>query len=44
MGRAASVHAQGFGWQRTAAITQESYHTAVSQYFGSMKIPVGHTP
>jgi D-inositol-3-phosphate glycosyltransferase len=44
MGRAASLHAQGFGWQRTAAITLESYHTAVSQYFGSMTIPVGHTP
>jgi D-inositol-3-phosphate glycosyltransferase len=44
MGRAASVHAQGFGWQRTAAITRESYDTAVSQYFGSMSIPVGHTP
>jgi D-inositol-3-phosphate glycosyltransferase len=44
MGRAASVHAQGFGWQRTAAITRESYDTAVSQYFGSISIPVGHTP
>ncbi|MEN3345856.1 MAG: D-inositol-3-phosphate glycosyltransferase [Arthrobacter sp.] len=44
MGRAASVHAQGFGWQRTAAITRESYDTAVSQYFGSMSIPVGHAP
>ena len=44
MGRAAAIHAQDFGWQRTAAITLESYHTAVSQYFGSLTIPVGHTP
>ena len=44
MGRAASMHAQGFGWQRTAAITLESYHTALSQYFGSLHIPVGHAP
>jgi D-inositol-3-phosphate glycosyltransferase len=44
MGRAASLHAQGFGWQRTAAITLESYHTALSQYFGNLTIPVGHPP
>ena len=44
MGRAASLHAQEFGWQRTAAITLESYHTALSQYFGNLTIPVGHTP
>jgi D-inositol-3-phosphate glycosyltransferase len=44
MGRAAAIHAQEFGWQHTAAITLDSYHTAVSQYFGSLTIPVGHTP
>ncbi|MFM9429192.1 D-inositol-3-phosphate glycosyltransferase [Arthrobacter sp. MP_2.3] len=44
MGRAASLHAQEFGWQRTAAITLESYHTALSQYFGNLTIPVGHLP
>jgi D-inositol-3-phosphate glycosyltransferase len=44
MGRAAALHAQGFGWQRTAAITQESYHTALSQYFGNLTIPMGHAP
>ena len=31
-------------WQRTAAITLESYHTALSQHFGNLTIPVGHTP
>ncbi|MCU1547428.1 MAG: mshA [Arthrobacter sp.] len=44
MGRAASLHAQEFGWHRTAAITRESYHTAVSQYFGTRSVPVGQTP
>ncbi|WP_284756271.1 D-inositol-3-phosphate glycosyltransferase [Arthrobacter sp. efr-133-R2A-120] len=29
MGRAAAVHAESFGWQRTAAITLESYHAAI---------------
>ncbi|MEZ2390253.1 D-inositol-3-phosphate glycosyltransferase [bacterium RCC_150] len=29
MGRAAAVHSEGFGWQRTAAITLESYHSAM---------------
>ena len=29
MGRAAAVHAEAFGWQRTAAITLESYHAAI---------------
>lgn len=44
MGRAAALHAQSFGWQRTAAITLESYHAAVDQHLGSQRIPVGHTP
>ena len=43
-GRAAALHAQSFGWQRTAAITLESYHAAVDQYIESHRIPVGHTP
>ncbi|MFK0001889.1 D-inositol-3-phosphate glycosyltransferase [Paenarthrobacter sp. NPDC090522] len=30
MGRAAATHAESFGWQRTAAITLESYREAVS--------------
>ncbi len=34
MGRAAAVQAQGFGWQRTAGITLESYQAAVGQYRG----------
>lgn len=29
MGRAAAVHAEAFGWQRTAAIALESYHAAI---------------
>ena len=44
MGRAAALHAQSFGWQRTAAITLESYHAAVDQYIDSHRVPVGHTP
>ncbi|MGZ4660830.1 MAG: D-inositol-3-phosphate glycosyltransferase [Arthrobacter sp.] len=44
MGRAASLHAQSFGWQRTAAITLDSYHAAVDQFLGTRRIPVGHTP
>ncbi len=44
LGRAAAVYALGFGWQRTAAITLESYHSALSQYFGNLTVPVGHPP
>ncbi|GAA4028242.1 D-inositol-3-phosphate glycosyltransferase [Arthrobacter methylotrophus] len=29
MGRAAAVHAEAFGWQRTATIALESYHAAI---------------
>lgn len=32
MGRAASIHAQAFGWQRTAARTVSSYQRAVETY------------
>jgi D-inositol-3-phosphate glycosyltransferase len=31
MGLAAALHAESFGWQRTAAMTLESYHAAVDQ-------------
>lgn len=41
MGRAAALHAESFGWQRTAAITLDSYHAAVDQYLGHQQIPVG---
>jgi len=44
MGMAAALHAESFGWQRTAAITLESYHAAVDQYIDSHRTPVGHTP
>jgi D-inositol-3-phosphate glycosyltransferase len=44
MGLAAALHAENFGWQRTAAITLESYHAAVDQYIDSHRIPGGHTP
>jgi D-inositol-3-phosphate glycosyltransferase len=40
MGRAAALHAESFGWQRTAAITLESYHAAVEQYLGHRQIPM----
>jgi D-inositol-3-phosphate glycosyltransferase len=40
MGRAAALHAQGFGWQRTAAITLESYHAAVEQHLGRRQAPL----
>jgi D-inositol-3-phosphate glycosyltransferase len=39
MGRAASIRAQNSGWQRTAAITLESYHAAVDNYLGHRLIP-----
>jgi D-inositol-3-phosphate glycosyltransferase len=44
MGLAAALHAESFGWQRTAAITLESYHAAVDQHLETQRIPVGHTP
>ncbi|MDQ0677578.1 D-inositol-3-phosphate glycosyltransferase [Arthrobacter pascens] len=39
MGRAASIRAQNSGWQRTAAITLESYHAAVDNYLEHRLIP-----
>jgi D-inositol-3-phosphate glycosyltransferase len=44
MGRAASVHAQSSGWQRTAAITLESYHAAVEEHHASHAVPAGYAP
>jgi D-inositol-3-phosphate glycosyltransferase len=44
MGRAASVHAQSSGWQRTAAITLESYHAAVDEFPAGHKVPAGYAP
>jgi D-inositol-3-phosphate glycosyltransferase len=31
MGRAASIRAENLGWNRTAAITLETYHAAVEE-------------
>ncbi len=39
MGRAASIRAENLGWQRTAAITLETYHAAVEQHLGQRMIP-----
>jgi D-inositol-3-phosphate glycosyltransferase len=39
MGRAAAIRAENSGWQRTAAITLESYHAAVDNYLGHRLIP-----
>ncbi|HJV97986.1 MAG TPA: D-inositol-3-phosphate glycosyltransferase [Arthrobacter sp.] len=39
MGRAAAIRAQNSGWQRTAAITLESYHAAVDNHLVSRLIP-----
>jgi D-inositol-3-phosphate glycosyltransferase len=44
MGRAASVHAQSSGWQRTAAITLESYHAAVEEYIAAHQVPAAYAP
>jgi D-inositol-3-phosphate glycosyltransferase len=44
MGRAAAVHAQSSGWQRTAAITLESYHAAVEEFAAGRKLPAGYAP
>ncbi|MEN8581705.1 D-inositol-3-phosphate glycosyltransferase [Arthrobacter sp. KBS0703] len=44
MGRAASVHAENSGWQRTAAITMESYQAAVDEFSGSQKLPADYAP
>jgi D-inositol-3-phosphate glycosyltransferase len=39
MGRAAAIRAENSGWQRTAAITLESYHAAVDNYLEHRLIP-----
>ncbi len=44
MGRAAAVQAQSFGWQRTAAITLESYQASVAQRFGGLSAPATRMP
>ena len=40
LGRAAATRAQNSGWQRTAAITLESYHAAVDNFVGRRLAPV----
>ena len=44
MGRAAALQAQNFGWQRTAAITLESYHAAVDNHLVGRLIPAAPAP
>jgi D-inositol-3-phosphate glycosyltransferase len=44
MGRAASVHAQSSGWQRTATITLESYHAAAEEFSAGRTVPAGYAP
>jgi D-inositol-3-phosphate glycosyltransferase len=44
MGRAAAIRAESSGWQRTAAITLESYHAAVDNQLMSRLIPAGPAP
>ena len=39
MGRAAAVRAENLGWNRTATITLETYHTAVEQQLASRLMP-----
>lgn len=44
MGRAAAIRAQNSGWQRTAAITLESYHAAVDNHLVGRLIPAAPAP
>ncbi|MEW9870309.1 D-inositol-3-phosphate glycosyltransferase [Arthrobacter sp. HS15c] len=44
MGRAAAIRAQNSGWQRTAAITLESYHAAVDNHLVRRLIPAAPAP
>jgi len=44
MGRAAAIRAQNSGWQRTAAITLESYQAAVDNSVGRRLIPAVPAP
>ncbi|GAC1598990.1 MAG: hypothetical protein NVS3B6_07870 [Pseudarthrobacter sp.] len=39
MGRAASIRAENLGWNRTAALTLETYHAAVEQHVGTRLVP-----
>ncbi len=39
MGRAAAIRAENLGWNRTAAITLETYHTAVEQHLANRLLP-----
>lgn len=39
MGRAASIRAEESGWNRTAAITLESYHAALGSFPGTSLLP-----
>jgi D-inositol-3-phosphate glycosyltransferase len=44
MGRAAAIRAENSGWQRTAAITLESYHAAVDNHLGHRLVPAVQAP
>ena len=44
MGRAAASRAENLGWNRTAAITLETYHAAVEQQLASGLIPAVPAP
>ena len=41
MGTAAAIHAANSGWQRTAAITLDSYHAAAVQRLGRLTVMAG---
>jgi D-inositol-3-phosphate glycosyltransferase len=41
MGAAAAIHAAKSGWQRTAAITLDSYHAAAVQRLGRLTVLAG---
>lgn len=40
MGRAAAIRAQSSGWQRTAAVTLDSYHAAADSFAAPHLVPV----
>ncbi|WP_442863632.1 D-inositol-3-phosphate glycosyltransferase [Arthrobacter sp. FW305-BF8] len=41
MGTAAAIHAANSGWQRTAALTLDSYHAAAAQRLGRLTVLAG---
>ena len=43
MGRAASIRAENLGWNRTAAITLETYHAAVEEKLAGRPAPAVST-